>query len=367
MPCAIEPRDRSGAAQGAGAAHASLGKRPGPGAAVRAAIRRRRGASRTGGAGGRGSSFTAGRLQSAELARWAARGLLERAGRVSAKALGEVPRAGQSRARAGPTPAGGVHLRRAAGRYRIGRHWRLAAASTSARRRSCTATSCAAAEAARAWRKAGCGPRRSPSTGTAQDAREGGRPAPRSWTSRRRRPRRGVRPRPSIATKAFLSARRDCGKKLRDADQGLVELDAGWNNSSQAMQCLRELFVLLGRLGRHEDSTGLRPRNWSTTRPSGGSRRRWPTSWPNCRARIPTWRCGDAAAEMREADRRGPAGGRRRERTGAAVRVAARLAPEDLLLGRDGRRFAYQRRPRRGPPGGGRRASSRSSRRGTWA
>jgi hypothetical protein len=51
----------------------------------------------------------------------------------------------------------------------------------------------------------------------------------------------------------FLAAARVLDEKLKDADGALAELTAGWPASAQAGDCLRGVFRLLGRLGRHEE------------------------------------------------------------------------------------------------------------------
>lgn len=50
----------------------------------------------------------------------------------------------------------------------------------------------------------------------------------------------------------LLGSARLLESKLAAPDEALEELDSGWPNSSQASQCLRKSFQLLGRLGRHE-------------------------------------------------------------------------------------------------------------------
>jgi hypothetical protein len=49
----------------------------------------------------------------------------------------------------------------------------------------------------------------------------------------------------------LLSAARVLDQKLNEPDQALAELETGWTHSPQAGQCLREVFRLLKRLGRH--------------------------------------------------------------------------------------------------------------------
>jgi hypothetical protein len=57
----------------------------------------------------------------------------------------------------------------------------------------------------------------------------------------------------------YLEVARLWEQKLDDVDQALVALEIGWNNSPQSHGCLRELFQVLGRIGRHEDAqTGRR-------------------------------------------------------------------------------------------------------------
>ena len=50
----------------------------------------------------------------------------------------------------------------------------------------------------------------------------------------------------------YLAAARLLETKLDAPGEALAQLDAGWPSSSQAGTCLRELFRLLARLGRHE-------------------------------------------------------------------------------------------------------------------
>jgi len=55
----------------------------------------------------------------------------------------------------------------------------------------------------------------------------------------------------------FLAAARLLEQKLHAPDEAIEILEAGWPDSGQAAGCLREIFQLLGRLGRH-DAAGLR-------------------------------------------------------------------------------------------------------------
>jgi hypothetical protein len=52
----------------------------------------------------------------------------------------------------------------------------------------------------------------------------------------------------------YVAAAQLLEKKLRSPDEAIAILDLGWPGSSQAGQCLRETFSLLGRLGRHESA-----------------------------------------------------------------------------------------------------------------
>ena len=52
----------------------------------------------------------------------------------------------------------------------------------------------------------------------------------------------------------LISAARLLDEKLFAADEAIAELSSGWPDSSQAAPCLRGVFRLLGRLGRHEDA-----------------------------------------------------------------------------------------------------------------
>ena len=52
----------------------------------------------------------------------------------------------------------------------------------------------------------------------------------------------------------FLAAARLLDDKLKDTDAALAELAAGWPASAQAGECLRGVFRMLGRLGRHDEA-----------------------------------------------------------------------------------------------------------------
>jgi tetratricopeptide (TPR) repeat protein len=127
--------------------------------------------------------------------------------------------------------------------------------------------------------------------------------------------------------------------RLDDPDQALVELEMGWLNSPTPLTSLHSLFLTLKRLGRHDDA---RSRAAELVE-EAADRSMQPTvaaflaelfeSYPDRSTR-------DAAAEGATRI----IGARLRSAPPGEVRVLcstlARLAPEDLLLGRDARRYA---------------------------
>jgi len=145
-----------------------------------------------------------------------------------------------------------------------------------------------------------------------------------------------------------LAAARLLEEKLREPDEALAELERGWPASSQAGQCLRGAFRLLGRLGRHEAARD-RIAHLAAAPPFGGIEFELADVLSETAQNYPDRYVRHAAADSTRgiASRRLPgAGASNSARLLGAVR---RLAPGDRLLGRDCDRY-YQRRGAPSPP-----------------
>ena len=137
----------------------------------------------------------------------------------------------------------------------------------------------------------------------------------------------------------FLSAARIWEDKLHNPEQAIEELQSGWPNSTQAVECIRALFALFGRLGQHT-AAEYQIQEVEARCPESQQYVRTPEvlsdiasgKYPNVTVREKA-----AAATLRVVSDRL----RVAYRAEAQILVAAlsKLAPEDRLLERDGRRF----------------------------
>jgi tetratricopeptide (TPR) repeat protein len=133
--------------------------------------------------------------------------------------------------------------------------------------------------------------------------------------------------------------------KLTSPDEALATLESGWPQSHRAGECLRAVFELLGRLGRHEAAlarlTRLRPemRDGELALMLSEVLGRVAARYPNAELRV---RAADAARIV-VGNRLSADGGCGASELRMLVNVVIRLAPEDRLLARDANR--YQSRP----------------------
>ncbi len=146
----------------------------------------------------------------------------------------------------------------------------------------------------------------------------------------------------SRASGDFLQAARLLDEKLKEPDEALAELASGWPSSSQSAGCLRGVFRLLGRLGRHDQARGWVERLGQATVP------------PACEVPLveilsetatgyPDRGVQDAAADGTRV-----AVARQLPAASAAVarqllNAVARLEAQDKLLGRDCHRYLQER------------------------
>lgn len=137
----------------------------------------------------------------------------------------------------------------------------------------------------------------------------------------------------------YVDAARLWETRLDDADQALVELETGWLNSPKPIVCLHNLFATLQRTGQHETA------RWRTGElVDEAAERRMQSTVAAFLAEIfesyPDRATRDAAAEGATRI----IGSRLRAASPSEASqlcsTLARLAPEDLLLRRDARRFA---------------------------
>lgn len=136
----------------------------------------------------------------------------------------------------------------------------------------------------------------------------------------------------------YVDSARVWETRLNDLDQALVELETGWLNSVSPIMSLRNLFITLKRWGRHDDA---RSRAIELVEEAAERRAQLPVSvlLAELFESYPDRSTRDAAAESATRI----IGARLREAPPTEVPILcstlARLAPEDLLLGRDARRY----------------------------
>ncbi|BBO34347.1 hypothetical protein [Lacipirellula parvula] len=137
----------------------------------------------------------------------------------------------------------------------------------------------------------------------------------------------------------YVDSARVWETRLNDVDQALVELESGWLNSVAPITSLQHLFSTLKRSGRHDDA---RSRAVELVEEAAERRMQLPVSvvLAELFESYPDRSTRDAAAESATRI----IGARLRAAPPAEARLLcstlARLAPEDLLLGRDARRYA---------------------------
>lgn len=142
------------------------------------------------------------------------------------------------------------------------------------------------------------------------------------------------------AANDYLSAARIWEDKLSNPEAAIHELKSGWPNSQQALHCIRSLFALLGRLRKHEEAE-----------------RQIDELVDRCSSTKQYTRTVDILSELAAGDYQSESICRKSglavqrlvsERLPSALRAEAyqlvsalsKLAPQDRLLERDGRRFA---------------------------
>jgi tetratricopeptide (TPR) repeat protein len=143
----------------------------------------------------------------------------------------------------------------------------------------------------------------------------------------------------------LLAAARLLETKLTSPDEALATLESGWPQSHRAGECMRGVFELLGRLGRHEAALARLARLRPETREGelalvlAEVLGRVAARYPNADLRM---RAADAARVV-VGNRLSAGRGCGASELRTLVNVVMRLAPEDRLLARDANR--YQSRP----------------------
>ncbi|MGD9128743.1 MAG: hypothetical protein PVH19_15310, partial [Planctomycetia bacterium] len=138
-----------------------------------------------------------------------------------------------------------------------------------------------------------------------------------------------------------LQAARILDKKLQAPDEAIAELEASWPDSPQAGQCLRVLFALFGRLGRHEYTRKWIDRFHTTQVPV------------HCRASLVEFLADTANDYPDRITKLEAADGTRilvsralQEESwtdnGRLLAAVSRLVPEDSLLRRDCQRYRHK-------------------------
>ena len=146
------------------------------------------------------------------------------------------------------------------------------------------------------------------------------------------------------ATEALRVSGDPCGaarlleQKLDAPAAALEILHAGWPGGAQARECLRHELLLLGRLGRHED-TGRRLQELLREGPPRWREQALAEVLLDCARRYPDAalreRCGDGVRVV--AGLALPRASSREAET--LVRMVSAVDPQDRLLGRDARRY----------------------------
>src|SRR5262249_18277906 len=128
-------------------------------------------------------------------------------------------------------------------------------------------------------------------------------------------------------------------EKLKDEEQAIVELQAGWPHSAQATECARVMFGLYARTGRHlaaqtqiDDMVAQCPDTKKYVRSAEVLAELVSGKYPSVEVRT---RAGGALQQvvshrLAVADR---------PEANQLVAALSKLAPQDRLLERDGRRF----------------------------
>ncbi len=139
-----------------------------------------------------------------------------------------------------------------------------------------------------------------------------------------------------------LEAARLLEHKLKSADEAIDELSAAWPDSRQADQCLRELFQLLGRAGRHElarERIALFPEQRVPQRNLAALVNFLAdsaTNYPDRSVRMLSAECTRSIVSRQLVDAS-------QSENRQLLSAIARLVPEDRLLGRDCQRYLQQR------------------------
>lgn len=140
----------------------------------------------------------------------------------------------------------------------------------------------------------------------------------------------------------YLGAARIWSEKLGDAEQAIAALRSGWPHSAQAMECARALFAFFGRTGRHlaaaeqiDEIVAQCPESKQYARSADLLAEVASGVYPDVVVRT---RAGSALQQV--------VSGRLRvaQRAEATLLVTAlaKLAPDDRLLERDGRRYVAE-------------------------
>ena len=141
-----------------------------------------------------------------------------------------------------------------------------------------------------------------------------------------------------------LSAARFYENKLRAPDEAVDELASGWPASSQAGQCLRGVFALLGKLGRHDAA-----QRWVARFREDGPPQRLRVQTVEILAEVATGYPDRITSQAAADCTRRLISGQLAESTPSDARQLlhslGRLAPEDRLLTRDCQRFLGSIKP----------------------
>ena len=139
-----------------------------------------------------------------------------------------------------------------------------------------------------------------------------------------------------------LSAANLLETKLNSVDEAIDELSAGWPHSSQACQCLREVFHILGRLGRHE-STHQRITKFRDSPLPKKNRIELVNILADTATRYPDRTVQATAADCTRVLVSRQLSGASISDSRQFLSAVSRLVPEDRLLGRDCQRYLQQK------------------------
>ena len=150
----------------------------------------------------------------------------------------------------------------------------------------------------------------------------------------------------------LVGAARLLETKLNVPDEALATLESGWPQSHQAAACLREVFELMGRRGRHEQATRrlarLRPevKEGELALALSGVLARIAASYPNPELRV----LAADATRLVVGNRLAGAAACGASEMRTLLNCVMRLTPDDRLLARDANRYVERGARRARPP-----------------